>query len=123
MKKGIVFAALTALATLGGPVQAQDYNDGFLAAAAGDYETAVAKWQPLAERGDANAQFNMALIYHKGLGVAADEALAVGWYHRAANNGSPYAQEFLAAAYGQGWFGLPQDRRLAQYWENRLNQQ
>jgi len=79
MKKGILLAVLTALATIGGPLQAQDYNEGFLAAAAGDYEVAVAKWQPLAERGDANAQFNMALIYHKGLGVEADEALAVGW--------------------------------------------
>jgi len=70
MKKGILLAALTALAIAGASAQAQDYNDGFLAAAAGDYTTAVAKWQPLAESGDANAQFNMALIYHKGLGVA-----------------------------------------------------
>ena len=122
MKKGILLAALMALATLGGPLQAQDYNDGFLAAAAGDYEMAVAKWQPLAEGGDANAQFNMALIYHKGLGVEADEARAVGWYHRAADNGSQYAQEFLSAAYDKGWFGLPQDSQLAQYWEGRLNQ-
>ncbi len=122
MKKAIFLAALTALTLIGATAQAQEYNDGFLAAAAGDYTTAVAKWRPLAENGDANAQFNMALIYHKGLGVAADEALAVGWYHRAANNGSRYAQEFLAAAYEQGWFGLPQDRQLAQYWQARLDQ-
>lgn len=120
MKKGILLAAATALLIAGASAQAQDYNDGFLAAVAGDYEMAVAKWQPLAERGDANAQFNMALIYHKGLGVKADEALAVGWYHRAANNGSQYAQEFLAAAYEQGWLGLPRDRQLAQYWQARL---
>ncbi|HEB92272.1 MAG TPA: sel1 repeat family protein [Gammaproteobacteria bacterium] len=122
MKKGILLAASMALAIFGGSLQAEDYNEGFLAAEAGDYVTAVAKWQPLAESGDANAQFNMALIYHKGLGVAADEARAVGWYHRAADNGSQYAQEFLSAAYDQGWFGLPQNSRLAQYWEARLNQ-
>ncbi len=120
MKKGILLAVSMALASIGGSLQAQDYNEGFLAAEAGDYETAVAKWQPLAEGGDANAQFNMALIYHKGLGVEADEARAVGWYHRAADNGSQYAQEFLSAAYGQGWFGLPQDSQLAQYWKTRL---
>ena len=103
------------------PALAQDYNDGFIAAAAGDYETAVAKWQPLAENGDANAQFNLALIYHKGLGVPADEALAVGWYHRAASNGNLQAQEFLTAAYSEGWFGLPRNPELAQYWQERMS--
>ena len=118
-KMSIVFAALTALAVVSGPVLAEEFNDGIFAAAAGDYETAVAKWQPLAESGNADAQFNMALIYHKGLGVASDETLAVGWYHRAANAGSQQAQEYLSAAYGEGWFGLPRDLKLAQYWEAR----
>ena len=43
--------------------QAQDYNDGLVAASEGDYTTAVIKWQPLALQGDAMAQFNLALMY------------------------------------------------------------
>ncbi len=122
-KKSLVFAALAALAVASGPLMAQEFNDGIFAAEVGDYKTAVAKWEPLAENGDADAQFNMALIYHKGLGVDPDEALAVGWYHRAANSGNPHAQEYLSVAYNEGWFGLPRNPELAHYWENRLKQQ
>ncbi len=122
-KMGILLAAGMALAVASGPLLAQDYNDGLLAAVAGDYETAVAKWLPLANAGDADAQFNMALIYHKGLGVEADEARAVGWYQRAAENGNQQAQGYLSVAYSEGWFGLPRNLRLAQYWKGRLAQE
>jgi TPR repeat protein len=103
--------------------QAQDYNDGLLAAKAGDYNTAVMKWQPLARQGDAMAQFNLALMYHRGLGVGIDEARAVAWYKMSAENGYIKAQEFLAAAYREGWFGLPHDQNKAGYWLQRLEEQ
>jgi len=103
--------------------QAQDYNDGLLAAKAGDYNTAVMKWQPLAIQGDAMAQFNLALMYHRGLGVGIDEARAVAWYKMSAKNGYIKAQEFLAAAYGEGWFGLPHDQNKASYWLLRMEEQ
>ncbi len=126
-KKGLLLAACVALATLSAPVLSQEltageFNDGIFAAEAGDYDTAVAKWLPLANSDDADAQFNMALIYHKGLGVKRDEGKAVRWYHRAADNGNQQAQQYLSVAYGNGWFGLPQNLKLAQYWEERLAQ-
>ncbi len=96
--------------------QAQDYNDGLMAAKVGDYNAAVIKWKPLALQGDAMAQFNMALMYHRGLGVGIDEARAVAWYKMSAKNGYIKAQEFLAAAYNEGWFGLPNDQAKANYW-------
>ena len=61
-------------------VQAKDYNDGFLAAEGGDFNSAIQQWGPLAEQGHAIAQFNLALLYHSGLGVDLDEAKAVSWY-------------------------------------------
>ncbi len=103
--------------------QAHDYNDGLQAARTGDYNTAVMKWQPLAAQGDAMAQFNMALMYHRGLGVGIDETRAVAWYKKSANNGYIKAQEFLAAAYQEGWFGLPQDQQKANYWLKRSEEQ
>jgi TPR repeat protein len=114
---GMLLAAVVLL-----PAQAHDYNDGLLAAAAGDYDTAVAKWQPLARQGDALAQFNLALMYHSGSGVMADETQAVNWYQQSAANGYVKAQEFLAAAYREGWFGLPRDPQKADFWDQRLQE-
>lgn len=94
----------------------KDYNDGFLAAESGNYTTAIDKWGPLASSGHAMAQFNIALMYHGGLGVQANEAEAVKWYIMAAKNGYMPAQEFLSAAYKEGWFGLKRDETQAKYW-------
>ena len=80
-------------------------------------------WEPLAKKGDALAQFNLALLYHSGAGgVQADEQKAVGWYRQAADNGYYYAQEYLAVGYQEGWFGLPKDNQQAQYWLKRLEE-
>ena len=101
-------------------VQAKDYNDGFLAAEGGDFNSAVQQWGPLAEQGHAIAQFNLALLYHSGLGVDLDEAKAVSWYKKSASNGYYKAQEYLAVGYREGWFGLPKDSKKASYWEKQL---
>jgi TPR repeat protein len=101
-------------------VQAKDYNNGFLAAEGGDFNSAVQQWGPLAEQGHAIAQFNLALLYHSGLGVDLDEAKAVSWYKKSASNGYYKAQEYLAVGYREGWFGLPKDSKKASYWEKQL---
>ena len=105
------------------PTYAQDnngYNLGFLASESGDYTTAAKQWQPLALQGDALAQFNLALMYHRGLGVSLNESKAVSWYMKSAQNGYSKAQEFMAVAYREGWFGLAQDQKKAEYWDNQL---
>jgi uncharacterized protein len=101
-------------------VHARDYNDGFLAAEDGDFKSAVNQWRPLAEEGHAIAQFNLALLYHSGLGVDLNEATAVNWYKKSAENGYYKAQEYLAVGYREGWFGLPKDTKQAEFWEQRL---
>jgi TPR repeat protein len=101
---------------------ANGYNEGLLAAEAGDYQTALQKWEPLAKQGDPLAQFNLALLYHSGSGVEVDEQKALSWYHKAADNGYYYAQEYLAIGYQEGWFGLPIDKQQAKYWLQRLEQ-
>ena len=97
------------------------YNAGLLASEAGDYASAAMQWEPLAKEGNAIAQFNLALMYHGGLGVEHDENAAVVLYQKSAANGYPKAQEFLAVAYREGWFGLPKDNKKANYWENKLD--
>ena len=116
----IVLSAAMLFSVITFNAQAKDYNDGFLAAEGGDFNSAVQQWGPLAEQGHAIAQFNLALLYHSGLGVDLDEAKAVSWYKKSASNGYYKAQEYLAVGYREGWFGLPKDSKKASYWEKQL---
>jgi len=52
---------------------------------------AVTLMQGAAAQGLADAQFNLAIAYEAGRGVAADEAAAIAWYRRAGEQGLPEA--------------------------------
>ena len=65
---------LAFLMMLSSPVAAQDFDKGLAAAEAGDYATALQEWTPLAEAGDANAQFSLGFMYQYGQGVPQDYA-------------------------------------------------
>lgn len=98
-------------------------QSGFDAARNGYYSDAASLFVPLANSGDAHAQFNLALMYHSGLGVGRDENEAVKWYLKAAESGSDMARTYLAVGYGEGWFGLQQDATKARYWQDRLTKE
>ncbi len=59
----------------------------------GDYATALHEWQPLADRGIAEAQFNVGVLYHKGRGVPQDFVQAYKWYNLAATYGEKRGAE------------------------------
>src|SRR5262245_29267203 len=59
---------------------------------AGNYDEAIRQWRPLADRGDADAQYNIAQAYFLGRGVPQNMTLAEQWYERAARQGHPDAQ-------------------------------
>ncbi len=69
-----------------------DLNDGWVASQKGDYKTAFNEWKPLAELGDAKAQYNLGQMYRKGQGVSQDDKQAVKWYRKAAEQGFAAAQ-------------------------------
>jgi uncharacterized protein len=77
--KPLVAILLAVSMTLSSPVAAQDLQKGFSAYQAGDYATALQEWKPLAEQGNATAQYNLALMYGNGRGVPQDYAEAVKW--------------------------------------------
>ncbi len=77
-----------------GPVQAQDRGNA--AFAAGDYAAAREIWRELASKGDANAQFNLGVLYDEGLGVPANPELARSFWQQAAENGLAPALHSLA---------------------------
>lgn len=62
---------------------------------AGDYARAVAAWRDPAERGDADAQFNLAQAYKLGRGVPTDQRMAERWYRKAADQGHRQAGGYL----------------------------
>lgn len=91
---------------------ADDYDTGLEAFNTLDYETALAIWQPLAEAGDANAQFGLGQMYGNGFGVMMDDAAALKWYGLAADQGHGEALSNLAVMHQNGW-GVPMDEKEA----------
>jgi cell division septation protein DedD len=61
----------------------------------GDYGRAISEWRPLAQAGDADAQFNMGQAYKLGRGVQPDLAIATDWYRKAAAQGHQRAEDNL----------------------------
>jgi uncharacterized protein len=91
--KYLVAAVLAAL--MSAPVSAQSVKAGIDAWQRADYGAAVAIWRPLAEKGDADAQFNLGQAYRLGRGAPINLALAKSWFERAAANGHLDAQTTL----------------------------
>ena len=78
----------------------------------GDYQTTFKEMKPLAEQGDAVAQYNLGIMYDKGKGVAQNYTQAVAWYKKAAAQGFASAQYNLALMYAKGQ-GVPQNYKIA----------
>jgi len=82
-------------APLSAPLSAQSVKAGIDAWQKADYSAAVAIWRPLAEKGDADAQFNLGQAYRLGRGVPIDIGAAQLWFERAAARGHLDAQTTL----------------------------
>ena len=93
------FSLLAALAVglpLAAPAApAKSVRDGIAAWQRSDYAAAVAIWRPLADKGDADAAFNLGQAYRLGRGVSVDLAQAQSWLEKAANAGHLDAQTTL----------------------------
>ncbi len=111
----LLLAATVVWAATAGPAAADLLGDGAAAYEAGDYGEAAHIWRPLAEGGDAMAQFNLGLLYETGRGVAEDAAEAASWYGRAAGQGMTAAQYNLAVLFQTGR-GVPTEPETALYW-------
>ena len=101
---------------------AQQFQQGFEAATREDYQTAFKLWLPLAEQGDADAQYNLGLMYDNGRGVKQDDFEAVKWYRKAAEQGYADAQFNLGNMYANGR-GVKQDDFEAVKWYRQAAEQ
>jgi len=94
---------------------AASYKEGVEAYAQGDFAGALNKLQPMAERGNADAQLRLGLMYREGKGVPQDDKQAVAWLSMAAEQGQTEAQENLGFSYAKG-LGVERDWVQADKW-------
>ena len=79
-----------------------DFDKGVAATQSGDFATALGEFRPLAEQGDADAQYNLGVMYEKGKGVPQNYKTAVKWYRLSAEQGYASAQGNLGRMYARG---------------------
>jgi hypothetical protein len=81
-----------------------------------EYRQAIAdQWCPLAEQGDANAQYTLGYLHEKGEVTEQNVHEAVKWYRKAARQNHLPAQIRLGSLYASGQ-GAPQNDVLAYFW-------
>src|SRR4051794_29615613 len=91
--KHLVAAVLAA--AMAAPLCAQSVKAGIDAWQRAEYPAAIAIWRPLAENGDADAQFNLGQAYRLGRGVPTSLSTAKSWFERAAGRNHVDAQTTL----------------------------
>lgn len=79
--------------------EADQLKDGEWAWGQGDFSEAMALLQPLAEGGNARAQFLVGLMYTVGQGVTQDVPAGVAWFLKSADQGNVDAQYSLGTEY------------------------
>lgn len=85
-----------------------------------DYQRAYREWKAAADAGQAEAQFDLGVLYAQGLGVRRDFTAAASWYRKSAEQGNAEAQYALGQMYSRGW-GVPRDEADAIRWFQMAN--
>ena len=76
---------------------------------------AVNWYRKAAVQGDADAQYNLGVMYDTGEGVPENDVEAVNWYRKAAEQGHASAQFNLGVMYANG-AGVPENNIYAYVW-------
>lgn len=114
LKIAAVAAIVASIATSGWTA---DLYTGLAAAKRGDFVTAAAEWQPLAEQGNPDAQFNLSLLYAKGQGVDRSLVIAHKWAELASRQGAPNGAALQAqVAASMSYAQVLEARKLAREW-------
>lgn len=101
-----LLAFALALAAPAAPVLAED---------APNYIEEMKRWQPKAEAGDAEAQFQLGQMYALGHGFKQNFNSAIEWYEKAAVQGNAKARTALGILYYYG-VGVEEDKEKAGEW-------
>lgn len=98
------------------------FEAGIAAYQANDLPLAYKEFLAASKEGHADSQFNLALMYEKGIGVGKDEKEAVVWYGKSAAHGNAAAQFNLGVLYENGR-GTKVDFAKANQWYRKASVQ
>jgi hypothetical protein len=121
MMKGYVWVLLLAMT---GMECVAGFDEGVTSYEAQDYQSALRVFLPLANGGNAHAQFALGVMYANGEGVEQDYGKAEFWYRKAAEQGFAPAQNNLGLMYDEG--SPPQvrpDSSEAEFWYRKAAEQ
>lgn len=99
-----------------------DIQTGLEAYKKGDYVTALEEWLPIAEQGNADAQFSVGLLYDRGLNVIPDYKIAVKWFTLASKQGHVFAQSNLGWKYHKGQGVIKDNIHAFKWWSIAASQ-
>ena len=113
---------LTGLFGAGGAVWAGDFEKCRKAWVRNDDGTAFKECEPLAEQGNADAQYALGTLYERGRVWSRDYVEAAKWYRKAAEQGHARAQIELGHLYAAGE-GVTKDHAEAVKWYRKAAEQ
>jgi len=103
------------LLALAGYAIADSLSDADLAASLEDYTKAASIYKSLAEQGNSEAQYKLAIIYRQGVGVTQDINEYIKLCRQSAEHGNSLAQNDLGHAYAEGKL-VQKDIKQALHW-------
>jgi len=101
---GFLLLSLAAIST-----HAEDLEDAVEAMRVGDFAEAYCIMRPLAEDGDADAQYNIGWMYLNGYGLRINDSLALEWWQKAAAQGHSDASFSIGMLYSLGEGEVPKN--------------
>ena len=110
------------LIAMAGSAVAGRLEDAAAAYQRGDYATAMLIVKPLADQGDAVAQYRVGVMYFHGEGASQDYGEAVKWFRKSADQGYAPAQYNVGVMYQRGR-GVSRDYAEAVEWFRRAADQ
>ena len=113
--KNIIFLSLLFFIPL---ANSADFEKGLVAAKNGEFSIAYSAWYPLAEQGNADAQYFIGVMYVKHQ----DDKQAAKWFQKAAVQGNVDAQYNLGMMYSSGSGVLQDDKQAAKWYQKAAEQ-
>jgi len=94
-------------------VTASNLEDAVEAMRTGNFAEAYCIMRPLAEEGDADAQYNIGWMYLNGYGLRVNDSLALDWWEKASAAGHADADFSIGMLYSLGEGDVPKDESKA----------
>ncbi|MFZ6875173.1 tetratricopeptide repeat protein [Undibacterium sp. Di27W] len=98
-----------------GTACADDFSDGVSYYEQGDFDSALESFKAAAAKGNADAQFNLGLMFLNGEGVPQDYKQALRWFEQSASKDNVRAQVNIGRMYAKGK-GMLSNHGVAATW-------